>query len=64
LRRSVYPDSGHTPAIALALTLLVLALAVLGGTLGGALVFEDGLAVEGKGDERPEQSPGTATGHN
>jgi len=66
LRRSVYPNSGHTPALALALTLLVLALAVLGGTLGGALVFEDGLAVEGRADERPEhaseQSPGTAIG--
>lgn len=46
IRNIAYPDARHTPLAALAMTIGLGGLAVLGGALGGALTFEHGLAVE------------------
>ena len=46
LRRNVHPHAVHTPAIVLATTITLGLLAVLGGTLGGSLTFDQGLGVE------------------
>ena len=46
LRRGLYPDADHTPALVVGVTLATGMLAVIGGTLGGSLTFEEGLAVE------------------
>jgi uncharacterized membrane protein len=47
-----YAGADQTPAAILALTVALGLLAVLGGTLGGSLTFEKGLAVEVEQDER------------
>jgi uncharacterized membrane protein len=46
VRRGFYADAMHTPAACVIATVLLLVLAIVGGTLGGSLVFEHGLAVE------------------
>jgi uncharacterized membrane protein len=46
VRRALYADATHTPAACVIATVLLLLLAIVGGTLGGSLVFEHGLAVE------------------
>src|SRR5262249_58422024 len=50
VRNIAYPDARHTPITALAMTIGLGGLAVLGGTLGGALTFEHGLSVETRQD--------------
>jgi uncharacterized membrane protein len=52
VRRLGYAEAGHTPAVVLIITLGLFALAVAGGTLGGELVFDEGLGVEGARSER------------
>jgi uncharacterized membrane protein len=46
IRRGVYPSAPHTPAAVLGLTLTVMALTIVGGTLGGELVFHSAVGVE------------------
>jgi uncharacterized membrane protein len=46
VRRAFYVDATHTPAACAIATMLLLLVAITGGTLGGSLVFEHGLAVE------------------
>ena len=50
LRWFVYESSTHTPGRVTALTLVVAALTVVGGTLGGSLAYEYGFNVETAGD--------------
>jgi uncharacterized membrane protein len=45
LRTDHYGSAHHTPTVVLVLTLASLALATLGGELGGRLVYRDGIAV-------------------
>ncbi len=45
LRRQTYADAVHTPAAPLVVTLLTLAVAVVGGWLGGRLTYRDGVNV-------------------
>jgi uncharacterized membrane protein len=46
IRRGVYPSAPHTPAAVLGLTVIVMALTILGGTLGGELVFDHAVGVD------------------
>jgi uncharacterized membrane protein len=48
LRRNHYSDAPHTPGGVLALTLITVAVMLVGGALGGKLVFEGGLGVAPK----------------
>jgi uncharacterized membrane protein len=48
LRTNDYDSAQHTPAVVLVLTLLALALATLGGELGGRLVYRTGIGVQGR----------------
>ena len=50
LRWFAYDDATHTPGGVTLLTLLVAALTVVGGTLGGSLAYEYGFNVETAGD--------------
>jgi uncharacterized membrane protein len=54
VRRAAYPDAHHTPVAVLVLTLTVGMLALIGGTLGGELTFEFGLAVEPRPEGREQ----------
>jgi uncharacterized membrane protein len=47
VRRVVYPDARHTPAAVLALTVVALVAAVVGGDLGGRLTYRAGVGVQG-----------------
>jgi uncharacterized membrane protein len=46
VRRAFYVDATHTPAACVVVTVVLLLLAITGGTLGGSLVFEHGVSVE------------------
>jgi uncharacterized membrane protein len=46
MRRAFYVDATHSPAACVIATVLLLVVAIVGGTLGGSLVFEHGVAVE------------------
>ena len=46
----VYPGHHHTPVVPLVLSLVVAALTVLGGTIGGSLAYDYGFNVETAGD--------------
>jgi uncharacterized membrane protein len=46
VRLSSHDSARHTPAVVLALTLVALALAALGGELGGRLVYRAGIGVQ------------------
>jgi uncharacterized membrane protein len=59
IRRGLYPDAEQPPALVLAVTLATGILALVGGTLGGALTFEDGLAVEDQGSRASTRSSAT-----
>jgi uncharacterized membrane protein len=48
LRRLIYPDADRTPGIVLAITLLVLALSLVGGDLGGRLTYRLGVGVRSR----------------
>ena len=50
VRLFAFWDEGSTPGVALAFTLAAALLTVLGGTLGGSLVFDYGFNVETAGD--------------
>jgi uncharacterized membrane protein len=52
-RLSSHDSARHTPAVVLALTLIALALAALGGELGGRLVYRAGIAVQPPATVRP-----------
>jgi uncharacterized membrane protein len=45
LRRAVHPDAQRTPGIVLAITLLAMALSLVGGALGGRLTYRLGVGV-------------------
>jgi uncharacterized membrane protein len=53
LRRAVHPDAQRTPGIVLAITLLALALSLVGGGLGGRLTYRLGVGVRSQ-----RQGPG------
>jgi uncharacterized membrane protein len=61
VRKVAYPDARHTPLAVLAMTIGLGGLAVLGGTLGGALTFEHGLAVERTKETAAQSSHGART---
>jgi uncharacterized membrane protein len=61
VRISRHDSAAHTPAVALALTLVALALAALGGELGGRLVYRAGIAVQpGAATKRSGDTPAIA----
>jgi uncharacterized membrane protein len=45
LRREVYPDAPHAPAVVVAATLVTFAVAVVGGEMGGRLTYKAGVNV-------------------
>lgn len=57
LRTNDYGSAQHTPAVVLVLTLVALALAALGGELGGRLVYRGGIGVD---QEQPRDVPAIA----
>jgi uncharacterized membrane protein len=61
VRNVAYHDARHTPLAVLAMTIGLGGLAVLGGTLGGALTFEHGLAVERTKETAAQSSHGART---
>jgi uncharacterized membrane protein len=58
LRDDHYGSAQHTPAVVLALTLL--ALATVGGELGGRLVYRAGIGVQPPATQRPGETPAIA----
>jgi uncharacterized membrane protein len=57
-RTTDYGSAQHTPAVVLALTLL--ALATVGGELGGRLVYRAGIGVQPPATQRPGETPAIA----
>lgn len=63
LRRQGYGDARHTPAAVLVLTVVLLALTVAGGALGGKLVYRIGLGVSpGAREDGPQAVTGAGAG--
>jgi uncharacterized membrane protein len=60
LRNGHDGSAQHTPAVVLALTLLALALATVGGELGGRLVYRAGIGVQRPATRRSGETPATA----
>jgi uncharacterized membrane protein len=60
LRNGHYGSAQHTPAVVLALTLVALALATVGGELGGRLVCRAGIGVQRPATQRPGETPAIA----
>ena len=50
LRLFAYSDDAHTPGVVLVLTLVMAALTVIGGSIGGSLAYDYGFNVETSGD--------------
>jgi uncharacterized membrane protein len=58
LRTTRYDSAQHTPAVVLALGLVAVALAMLGGELGGRLVYRRGIGIDPPAPPKPR--PGDA----
>jgi uncharacterized membrane protein len=58
LRTTRYDSARHTPAVVLALSLVAVALATLGGELGGRLVYRRGIGIDPPAP--PKSRPGDA----
>lgn len=63
LRTGQYDSAQHTPALVLVVTLVALALATVGGELGGRLVYRGGIGVDAKARPRDVRAiaPGEPT---
>src|SRR5262245_25052644 len=57
VRRGVYPSAPHTPGAVLGLTVTLIALTIVGGTLGGELVFDHAVRVEAAEDNSANGTP-------